>query len=427
MKKRTTCLLLVTLAILVADHAYALQPLEAFLRAAGQANPDNREARANAEAAQAQAEASVGRLLPGISLRGSYGRNQYETSMQAVTIAPKNQYDGTATLSVPLINLADYWRADAAKLQARSSKWQEADAALQIESRVTQTYYQVIADFGLLAASERALEVAKANLALTQAFFQSKRVAALEVDRAEAEVERQVQQLASARFYLEVDQKSLCSLTGIEPDLNTPPLLRDDLHEEPPLDTYYQSSEETLPFLVAAIEARRAQERQATAQRLTFLPALASSFTEYATNAPGFTGHEFSWQGMFTLTWNMDITTFANMRVQSAQLRAAAAREKRARLSTRDSIHRTWNMVQTNIARSRSVRKQAQVSRRATDLARDRYSVGAATQLDLLQAERDAFSAEVNQIQADADLANARAQLRLAAGRSLVSNAEVKP
>jgi outer membrane protein TolC len=204
-------------------------------------------------------------------------------------------------------------------------------------------------------------------------------------------------------------------------------LLRDDLHEEPPLDTYYQSSEETLPFLVAAIEARRAQERQATAQRLTFLPALASSFTEYATNAPGFTGHEFSWQGMFTLTWNMDITTIANMRVQSAQLRAAAAREKRARLSTRDSIHRAWNMVQTNIARSRSVRKQAQVSRRATDLARDRYSVGAATQLDLLQAERDAFSAEVNQIQADADLANARAQLRLAAGRSLVSNVEVKP
>lgn len=44
------------------------------------------------------------------------------------------------------------------------------------------------------------------------------------------------------------------------------------------------------------------------------------------------------------------------------------------------------------------------------------------TQLDLLQAQRDAFIADVNRIQADAELANARAQLRLASGRSLVAS-----
>ena len=39
-------------------------------------------------------------------------------------------------------------------------------------------------------------------------------------------------------------------------------------------------------------------------------------------------------------------------------------------------------------------------------------------------AERDAFSAEVARIQADADLVNARAQLRLAAGESLLDPTE---
>jgi outer membrane protein TolC len=54
--------------------------------------------------------------------------------------------------------------------------------------------------------------------------------------------------------------------------------------------------------------------------------------------------------------------------------------------------------------------------------ARSRYAVGNIAQLDLLQAQRDAFIADVNRIQADADLANARAQLRLASGRSLVES-----
>jgi outer membrane protein TolC len=70
---------------------------------------------------------------------------------------------------------------------------------------------------------------------------------------------------------------------------------------------------------------------------------------------------------------------------------------------------------------SHSTRIQAQVSVHAADLAQDRYRAGVATQLDLLQAQRDAFAAEVSRIQADADLINARAQLRIAAGRSLLA------
>jgi outer membrane protein TolC len=38
------------------------------------------------------------------------------------------------------------------------------------------------------------------------------------------------------------------------------------------------------------------------------------------------------------------------------------------------------------------------------------------TQLELIQADRDAFAAEAGRIQADADLLNARIQLRLVSG-----------
>jgi outer membrane protein TolC len=432
MKPSVLGVLFLAVVTLAAENAHALQPIELFLEAARKTNPDTREARANTDTVRAQSMVSVGRLLPGLSLRGTYSRNQYETaislggSSQAVTITPYDQFDGVATITVPLVNLADYWRADAAGLQTSSSKWQEANIALQVESRAVQAYYQIVADLGLVAASERALDVAKTSLALAQARFQSGKTAAIDVDRAEAEVERQVQQLAAARFQLEVDERSLRSLTGIAPDTGSTPALQDDLHEEPPLDTF-QTPKTALPSVVAAMAARRAQEQQALVQRLTLLPALAGSFAEKGTNAPGFTGHEWSWQAMLSLTWGFDLTSLGNIRAQDAQLSAATAREERARVAALDSIHRAWNMVQTDIARSRSARKQAQVSRRAADLARDRYTAGAATQLDLLQAERDAFSADTNQIQTDADLANARAQLILAAGRSLVAKAEVTP
>ena len=47
----------------------------------------------------------------------------------------------------------------------------------------------------------------------------------------------------------------------------------------------------------------------------------------------------------------------------------------------------------------------------------DWHGSGVATQLDVIQAERDAFAASVARIQSDAELAYARAALRLDAGR----------
>ena len=52
---------------------------------------------------------------------------------------------------------------------------------------------------------------------------------------------------------------------------------------------------------------------------------------------------------------------------------------------------------------------------------------GVATQLDVTQAQRDAFLAAAARIQSDAELAYARASLRLAVGASLSSVAPPAP
>ena len=408
--------------------ANALQPLQTFVASARQFSPDNLEAQGNLTQAQGQARSSLGRALPGFTARATYTRNQFAVTFDlplgadvppvALTIQPLDQLDGYLTLNVPLVDLASFQRIASASSSADSAAKQAAATQLQVESQVVQGYYQLVANLALVSASERALDVARTGATLTTDRFNAGSAAQLDVDRAQAEVERQVQQLTSAQLQRDLAIRALESLSGLTPDVQTSLELRDDLHPEDPLATF-QTADSSIPSLAATIQARQALEQQASAQRLVLVPSLTASATEHYTNATGFTGgHSLIWNAQANLNWAIDFTTFANIKAADAGAEIARARESRARLAAHDLIHRTWNTVQANIARSRSARAQAAVSREAAVLAQDRYGVGATTQLDLLQAQRDAFAADVTQIQADADLVNARAQLRFAAGKN---------
>ncbi len=409
--------------LVMAAKASALQPLDEFLRGARSANPDLAESHAARRQAGAEKDVALGRALPRLSLRGTYTRNEFESVIQLgstpVTITPREQLDGTATLDVPLVDLSSFQRIGAARTLSRAAASQETATDLRVQAVVSQGYYQLTANVALVEASRRALDVARASLRTAEERHRAGSGALLDVDRARAEVERNVQQLASSELQVALAARALQSLSGVAPALDGVAALGDDLHEEPPLEQF-QPGDEALPPLAAAIDARIAAEQQSRAQRLALLPSLSASATEHTTDAQGLVGRDAYWQAVVALNWSFDLTTLAGIRAQDAAAAGARAREQRTRLAVRDDIHRAWMTVRTNIARSRSARVQAEVSARAAQLALDRYDAGAATQLDLLQAQRDAFAADAARIQADADLVNARAQLRLTTGESLL-------
>jgi outer membrane protein TolC len=422
-------LLLAVGGVAVAAQASALQPLEEFLRSARSSSPDTAEARAARRQAGAEAQAALGRALPRLSLRGTYTRNQYETSLafpdpaggppSSVIVTPRDRWDGSVTLDVPLVDLSSFSRIAAARTSARASATQETATGLRVQSLVIQDYYQLVANAALVEASRQAVVVARASLRIAEERHGAGTAALLDVDRARAEVERNVQQLAGAELQVALVARALESTTGITPALDGAVALRDDLHEEAPLERFERPDPE-LPSVDAAIQSRVAAEQLATAQRLSLVPSLVASATEQTTSVAGLGGREAAWQAVIGFTWSFDLTTLADIRTRDAAAEGARAREQRVRLAARDEIHRAWATVRTSIARSRSARVQAEVSDRASRLAMDRYQAGTASQLDLLQAQRDAFAADAARIQADADLVNARAQLRVAAGEDLL-------
>ena len=415
------------MALLAPSPAVALQPLEEFLASAASRNADELESRANVAQQRAQAGVALGRVLPGVAATGSYIRGQYESRValptpggatELITITPRDQLQGTAALNVPLVDLANFRRLAAARTSAEGAARQLDATRLQVQGQVVQDYYQLVADVALVSASQRALVVSRESLRLSQLRFDAGAAAALDVDRARADVETQVQQVSASELQVQLASRALESTSGMTPSASGVVTLEDDLHPEPELPSF-QAGFDELPSVASARLDTRAAEQQADAQRLALLPSLAGTFSEVGTNASGFAGHDWSYQGVVTLSWSFDLTSLANIRSGQAALETARARELRTRLSAGDAIHRQWNTVAAAIARSKSARVGKQAAASASEQARQRYQAGSATQLELLQAQRDAFSADVARIQADADVVNARAQLRVASGQSL--------
>jgi len=409
--------------VLAASPSVALQPLNFFIAAARERNPDTRQARANLAEQDAQVLKALGMQLPGISLKESYERNQYQVFLEVLgstyLIQPRDQWLGTATLTVPLVDLASFGRIVAARTNAESFARTLDATLLSVEGQTAQDYFQLLADLALVATAQNYLEVSRQNLRLTETKLRAGAATRLDVDRATADVEQQLQQLASANLQVSLASQELESNTSIAPELSTTIELTDDLHAEPDLPAF-EGNLSDVPSVVAAAAATRAAQQQAEAARLALVPTLSGNFTEYYTNAPGFEPSRWYWMLGLTASWSFDVTNLANIRSSNASAAATQAKEDKAWLAARDAIRAYWNTVIADIAQSRAARAERDASVHAVAQARVQYQAGTATQLDLLQAQRDAFRAEVTRIQDDANLLNARAQLRLSAGRTLV-------
>ncbi len=434
MSNRSTirhCLAALALVLTLAPQASSgLQQIHVFAAAARERNPAALEAGANLRESGAEADAALGRVLPGISLNGRYARNQYGAEINLATLGgpdrtivllPENQWTGVATATVPLVDLPNFQRIAAARTATEGAARRLDATRLEVESAVAQSYYQLVASVALVGASNEALQVSREAWRLAQEHYRAGNAAVLEVDRARAEVEQRIQQVASAELQVAVASRALRSASGVIPDLSSSAELDPDLRPEEPLSEF-EKELPAVPAVAAAARARQSADQLAAAQRFTLAPSIAAYFAEGGSKAPGFAGHDWSYQAGVTLTWSLDLTTFADIRRQDARADAERARELRTSLSSGDAIHQQWNTVAAGIARSRAARAGRQAACEAAAQAQTRYAVGNVTQLDLLQAQRDAFIADVNRIQADAELANARAQLRLASGRSLVES-----
>jgi outer membrane protein TolC len=417
-------MLAITACTVPARHAFALQPVTDFLEHARTWNPQNRAAHATAAQRDAEVAVSTGSLLPSLSAQASYTRNQHEVTTQSlstiplppntpvIVIQPQNQLDANVTMTVPLINIANWDRRAAAQASLSGARADEENTQLTVVKSVLRDYYTLLGDEAVLLSASKNLEVAQHNLVLARDRKESGTGSELDVQRAVADQARAEQALTAAQLAVTNSRRDLYSLSGLaaEPAAEFP---QDDLHEEPPLESWLGKTG-TVPAVRSAIASRERAEEGARAANTAWLPSVDAKAEEKFTNATAFAGgHTAVYLLQIVASWQLDTTIRPQIRAQNAAAAAARASEDQARQAAEDAVFRDWQQIRADIESARSSRAQVAATTLAASLAEDRYQSGVATQLDVLQARQDAFSADVARIQADADLAYARLALRV--------------
>jgi outer membrane protein TolC len=419
---------------LSARPASALQPLTDFLEHAKTFNPDNRAARATAEQRDAEVSVATGNLEPNLQLNGFYTRNQYEVTtgsllggatlpagtpaFPSLVIQPQDQLDANIILTVPILNIANWDRRSVAKATRAAAQADVDNAGLSVTKNVTRNYFLLTGYEAVLQAATRNLEVAQHNVKLARDKKENGTGSELDVQRALADAARTEQSVTAAQLNVVNARRDLFSLTGVTPE-PARVFPEDDLHPEGPMEAWMNGSEK-LPSVQSAIATRESAEEASRAARTGWVPTVSGIGEEKFTNATAFAGgHSSFFLLQLTANWKLDNTILPQIRAQNAIAAEARANEDKVRQAASDNVYRDWQQIGADIEASRSARAQVQATQLAASLAEDRYASGVATQLDVLQARQDAFAADVARIQADADLAYARAALRIDSSRPL--------
>jgi outer membrane protein len=411
----------VVLVALVLTQSASGATLKDFLDSAATANVENRATLLQAQRADLSVQQAWLALLPSLSASAGWTKNQYGATasipnaqtgaLTEVTITPTNQLDASIRLDVPLLNVANWSRISASDATRLSTHERTRVTAQAVQLQVVQSYYAYAAAQAVHAAAARALQAAQAQADVVQARTRAGLSTELEVLRSLAEVAKNEQTLADARALALTSGQSLASISGrAVPDHVT---IAEESSDRPSVEP---SNIEGLPAIAAAQADLTAAQTRATAARMALVPTLSGQFTQRLSNATGFQNQFATYNLGLTLTWRLDAPSIREFALADTETASAALAIDKARQQAADTLFSAVARFEASASKLKSAQAQLEASRSAAVVTRERYALGTATQLDVINAEKDLFSADVAVISARTDRAIARATVKIANG-----------
>src|SRR5438874_721150 len=374
------------------------------------ANRDMRTALAVIDEFRAQYRATRGALLPELTANGQAGRNQ--TVFGTFGSFTYNVYRATADLSWEL----DVWgRLRRATSAARSElvAREEDRRALRLSliGDVATAYFDLRAADLNLAIARRTLDSRRQTLALARRRLDQGLISELDVRQFEAEVASPAASVADFERQVAQQENALSVLVGRNPGAIARGRSLTDMAARIPVPAGVPSA-----LLANRPDVRGAEAtlRAATARIGVAQAAWLPTFT--ITGQYGTQSTEFSkWFGSGTNIWQafagVSIPLFSQGRPGAGeQVNVARARASQARSRYEQTVLVALREVEDALvglrtAQDRTGAQERQVIalRRALELADMRYRNGVSSYLDVLDAQRGLFGAEVGLTQAGRD------------------------
>src|SRR2546425_705712 len=385
-------------------------------------NRDLRAALAAIGEFRAQYRAARGGLLPELAANGQAGRTQAVFgTFPAQTF---DIYKATADLS---------WELDLWGRLRRGMRAAGADLAVREEDRralelsligdVATAYFDLRAGDLDLDIARRTLESRRQTLALARRRLDQGLISELDVRQFEAEVASPAASVADFERQVAQQENALSVLLGHNPGAIARGRSLTDMVARIPIPAGVPSALlEQRPDVRGAEAGLRAATARIGVAEAARLP------TFFITGQYGTQSAEFSkWFASGTNVWQafagVSFPLFTEGRPGGEQVNIARARAEQARSRYEQTVLVAMREVEDALvalrtAQDRSAAQQRQVValRRALDLAAMRYQNGVSSYLEVLDAQRGLFSAELSRTQAERDQLVAAVQLYKAVG-----------
>ncbi|UJB33108.1 efflux transporter outer membrane subunit [Chromobacterium sp. Beijing] len=403
--------------------------LDQLIAQALEHNQDLAAASARVDEAAAQAGIARAQLLPALNANAGYQRGRASST--------------TSTPGAPLVsdvrnaNLTASWELDlwgklrrgneAARADFAASRFARDSSKLAIAAQTAQTYFQLRAYDAQLDIAKRTLQSREESLKLQTKRFKGGLISELDQQQAEAEAasaRAKVPQIASA---LEQTESALGVLLGHSPKQ----LVAGGIQRGQSLDALSAPPEVPAGLSSSLLERRpdiAASEQQLVAANARIGVARAAYFPSISlSGALGsqslsldtlFTGPTRTWSFVGNLAapvFNFGQTGYAVDAASARQKQALAQYQKTVQSAFKDALD-----ALSGYGAAREIQAaqttQFQALNKSLRLANLRYDNGYASYLDVLDAQRNSFQAELGLVSAKLDQLNAVVGLYKALG-----------
>lgn len=316
-------------------------------------------------------------------------------------IGPFQLFDARAYVSQTLFNFRQMYEKRASDRQVDAANFDAADARNDVVEIVTAIYWQSVAGASRIAAAEAQVATAEASYQLAEDRRAAGLVPAIDVLRAQVELQTERQRLIASRAGFEKAKLNLSQVIGIpggQPlnltdKLSFTPLV--DLPEEAVIEQAYEQRSD-----YRSQAARlRAVELQRKGVRGVRLPSLSLDGDYGVLGSSPNSSH-----GTYTVSVGLNIPVFAGGAERGAAIRADAELDRQqAQLAELRS--RIGFEVRAALLDLKSAKEQVAVSSSALELAKqqvtqagDRFAAGVTDTLEVVQAQEGLAAANESYI-----------------------------
>ena len=363
------------------------------------------------------AEASVARarvaFLPVLNASGNDTLHPIDT--------PKDTANGSLTLTQPLIAPSAFPLLDQARHNLEAQRAQTAEDKRQLAFDVAHAYFAVLLAQEVMKAAQKKLDTATADVADTDAQFKAQLVSSNDVTRAKISLSSSARELANDRGNLESAFVQLgFVINAPPPKALAEPTATLDAGKRPAdvPDALVTASLARRPDLAVRKDTALAAHDFAREPRYRYLPTLALVGQMTATSNAGMNGHAIDGTIALTASWSI-----YDGGARSADARSRDASAAIADLGTNALVRSIDAQVRSAAALLASAQAALGAAQDAVDAGRKSadetailYRQGLAKAIELVDANEQRFSAEVNYAEASYSVANAYLALRQAMG-----------